>query len=104
MAWRRSIHTVRWGVLIVWAMFACGTPVSAVLVDKLVAVVNGEILTVQDFEDHLALRELYQTDTDDPDRQQTFQRLVDQVYCDKKPCGHASCRWMMPRSANIYRR
>ncbi|HEX9870402.1 MAG TPA: SurA N-terminal domain-containing protein [Candidatus Tectomicrobia bacterium] len=79
MAWRRSIHTVRWGVLIVWAMFAYGTPVGAVLVDKLVAVVNGEILTVQDFEDHLALRSIYQPDVNDSDRQQAFQGLVDQV-------------------------
>jgi hypothetical protein len=60
-------------------MFVCGTPVDAVLVDKLLAVVNGEILTLQDFEDHLALRAVYQPDTDDPDRQQAFQRFVDQV-------------------------
>jgi hypothetical protein len=60
-------------------MFACSTTVGAGLVDKLVAVVNGEILTLQDFEDHLALRELYQPGSNDLDRQQAFQRFVDQV-------------------------
>jgi peptidyl-prolyl cis-trans isomerase SurA len=79
ITWKRSIRTVRWGVPIVWALFVCCTSVGAVLVDKLVAVVNGEIITLQDFEDHLALSAIYRPDTDDPDRQQAFQRLVDQV-------------------------
>jgi hypothetical protein len=79
IAWRRSVNIARWGILIGWGMCVCCTPVGAVLVDKLVAVVNGEILTVQDFEDYLTLRAIYQPDSDDPDRQQAFQRLVDQV-------------------------
>ncbi len=33
-----------------------------------------------------------------------FNALSIRPCCDKKPCGHASCRWMMPRSANRYRR
>ncbi len=37
------MHTARWGFLIIWAVFVCGTPVDAVLVDKLLAVVNSEI-------------------------------------------------------------
>jgi peptidyl-prolyl cis-trans isomerase SurA len=79
MAWRTSTPTARWRVPIVLAVFACSTPVGAVLVDKLVAIVNGEILTLQGFEDHLALREMYQPGSDDLDRQQAFQRFVDQV-------------------------
>jgi peptidyl-prolyl cis-trans isomerase SurA len=79
MAWRLSIYTAKWGVLIVWAMLVSGTAIDAVLVDKLLAVVNGEILTLQDFEDHLALRALSQPDADGPDRQQAFQRFVDEV-------------------------
>jgi len=65
--------------LIIWAMLVYGTPVGAVLVDKLVAVVNSEILTLQDFEDHLALRAIYQPEPDGLDRQQAFQRFIDQV-------------------------
>jgi peptidyl-prolyl cis-trans isomerase SurA len=79
VAWQWSIYTARLGVLIALAVFACSKPVGAVLVEKILAVINGEILTLQDFEDHLALREIYQPDTDDTDRQQAFQRVVDQV-------------------------
>jgi hypothetical protein len=73
------MHTARLGVLIVFGMLVCSKPVGTVLVDKLLAVINGELLTLQDFEDHLALREMYQPDAADSDRQQAFQRFVDQV-------------------------
>jgi peptidyl-prolyl cis-trans isomerase SurA len=60
-------------------MLVSGTAIDAALVDKLLAVVNGEILTLQDFGDHLALRVVSQADAEDPDRQQALQRFVDQV-------------------------
>jgi peptidyl-prolyl cis-trans isomerase SurA len=73
------MHTARLGVLIVCGMFACGRPIGAVLVDKILAVVNGEILTLQAFEDHLALRKIYQPDAADGDRHQAFHHFVDQA-------------------------
>jgi hypothetical protein len=73
------MHTARLGVLIVCGMFACGRPSGAVLVDKILAVVNGEILTLQGFEDHLALRKIYQPDATDVDRRQAFHHFVDQT-------------------------
>lgn len=63
------MRTARLGLLII-----CG-----VLAEKILAVVNGEILTLQDFEDHLALRTIYPTDAVDVDRQQAVQRFVDQA-------------------------
>jgi peptidyl-prolyl cis-trans isomerase SurA len=71
--------TAKLGVLIVCGMFVCSRPVAAVLVDKILAVVNGELLTLQDFEDHLALSRIYQPEVADVDRQQAFQRFVDQT-------------------------
>jgi peptidyl-prolyl cis-trans isomerase SurA len=73
------MHAARLRVLIVCGMFVCSRPVGAVLVDKIVAVVNGEILTLQDFEDHLALRQIYQPDAADVDRHQAFERFVEQA-------------------------
>jgi peptidyl-prolyl cis-trans isomerase SurA len=73
------MRTAKLGVLIVCGMFVCGRPVAAVLVDKILAVVNGELLTLQDFEDHLALSRVYQPDGVDVDRQQAFQRFIDQA-------------------------
>jgi peptidyl-prolyl cis-trans isomerase SurA len=67
----------RFGVLIVCGMFAFGRPAGAVLVDKILAVVNGEILTWQDFEDHLALREVYQPHAAAVDRQEALQHFID---------------------------
>jgi hypothetical protein len=49
------------------------------LLEKIVAVVNGEVLTLQDFEDHLALRSVLQPRAGNLDRQQALQRLVDQT-------------------------
>jgi len=40
-------------------MFVCGGPVGAVLGEKIIAVVNGEILSLQEFEDHLAPTTIY---------------------------------------------
>jgi hypothetical protein len=41
-------------------MLVGGGTAGAVLVDKMVAAVNSEALTLQDFEDHLALRRVFQ--------------------------------------------
>jgi peptidyl-prolyl cis-trans isomerase SurA len=73
------MHALRLKVLIICAMFICGGPAGAVLVDKILAVVNGETLTLQDFEDHLALRTIYQPSAAEVDRHAAFQRFVDQV-------------------------
>ena len=73
------MRTARLGLLIICGMLVWSRPASAVLVEKILAVVNGEILTLQDFEDHLALRTIYQTDTVDVDRQRAVQRFVDQA-------------------------
>jgi peptidyl-prolyl cis-trans isomerase SurA len=73
------MHAARLGVLIICGMVVCGGPAGAVLVDKILAVVNGEILTLQDFEDHLALSKIYRPDAAEVDRQQAFQRFVDQA-------------------------
>lgn len=54
-------------------------PAAAVLVDKIVAVVNGEVLTLQDFEDHIALHEVFQPHVADINRQEAFQRFIDQT-------------------------
>jgi hypothetical protein len=40
---------------------ACGEPVGAVLVEKIVAVLNGESLNLQDFEDCLPLTAIYRS-------------------------------------------
>jgi hypothetical protein len=73
------MQAARLGVLIVCGMFVFGRPAGAVLVDKILAVVNGEILTWQDFEDHLALREIYQPHVAEVDRQEALQRFIDQA-------------------------
>jgi len=72
------MYAARLGVLIVCGILVSGRPAGAVLVEKILAVVNGEILTWQDFEDHLALSELYQPHAA-LDRQEAFQRFVDQA-------------------------
>jgi hypothetical protein len=79
VARRWSMHAATLGVLIVCGMLVFDTPAGAGLVDKILAVVNGEILTWQDFEDHLALGEIYQPHTAEVDRQEAFQRFVDQA-------------------------
>jgi hypothetical protein len=53
-------------------MLVGAMPTAAVLLDKILAVVNGEVLTLQDFEDHLALRRVWQTGTATIDRQQAL--------------------------------
>ncbi len=47
------------------------------LVDKILAVVDGEVFTFQGFEDYLALSRIYQPKRQDIDRQQAFQRFVE---------------------------
>lgn len=73
------MYLARFGTLIIYGMLVLGRPAGAVLVDKILAVVNGEILTLQDFEDHLALRKIYQSGPAEVDRHQAFQRFVDQA-------------------------
>jgi SurA N-terminal domain len=77
--WRWSMYLACVGALIIYGMFVLGRPAGAVLLDKILAVVNGEILTLQDFEDHLALRKAYQSGSAEVDRPQAFQRFVDQA-------------------------
>jgi hypothetical protein len=91
------MHTARLGVLIICEMFACGRPIGAMLGDRILAVVNGEILTLQDFEDHLALRKIYQPGAADVERHQAFHHFVDQALLRKKPHGRASSKWMKQR-------
>jgi hypothetical protein len=66
------MHTTGLRVLLV-----CGGPVGAMLMDKILAVINGEIPTSQDFEDYWALSGIYQPDGEDVDRQQALQRFVE---------------------------
>ena len=73
------MRAARLGVLIISGIFACGGSARAVLVDKILAVVNGELLTLQDFEDDLALRKIFQPDAAQVDRRQALQRFVDQA-------------------------
>ena len=73
------MHRFRLGVLIVCGVLVCGRPVGAVLVDKILAVVNGELLTLQDFENYLALTKIYQLGAADVDRPQAFRHFVDQT-------------------------
>ena len=54
-------------------------PAAAVLVDKIVAVVNAEVLTLLDFEDHLALVQVFQAGAADVTREQAFERFIDQT-------------------------
>jgi peptidyl-prolyl cis-trans isomerase SurA len=64
---------------IVLSVLVGRVPAGAVLVEKILAVVNGEVLTLQDFEDHLALRRVFQPGTEENDRQVAFERLVEQT-------------------------
>jgi peptidyl-prolyl cis-trans isomerase SurA len=73
------MHAVRLGALIICGIFLCGRSIGAVVIDKILAVVNGEILTLQDFDDHLVLRRVYQPEGDEVDRRQDLQRLVDHI-------------------------
>jgi hypothetical protein len=64
--------------MMMWAgMLFSGIPTAAVLLEKIVAVVDGEVLTLQDFEDLLALRGVWQPSAAVTGRQQSFQRFVD---------------------------
>jgi peptidyl-prolyl cis-trans isomerase SurA len=60
-------------------MLVGGGTTGAVLVDKIVAVVNSEVLTLQDFEDHLALRRVFQPGEGALDRMVAFERFVDEA-------------------------
>jgi peptidyl-prolyl cis-trans isomerase SurA len=71
------MQTTALAILISYGMLAFGAPAEAVLLDKILAVVNGEILTLQDFENHLALRTIYQPSATEVDRHQAFQRFLD---------------------------
>src|ERR671936_1703081 len=71
------MHKAILGVLSLCAMLLSGAFAEGVLVDKILAVANGEVLTLQDFEDHLALRKIFQPGAVEGDR--AFQRFVDQT-------------------------
>jgi parvulin-like peptidyl-prolyl isomerase len=60
-------------------VLVAGSPAGAVLVDKILAVVNNEVLTLQDFEDHLALRRVFQPGGGELDRSIAFERFVEQT-------------------------
>ena len=83
------MHAVRLGVLIICGMFVCGQSIGAVVMDKILAVVNGEILTMQGFNDHLILRGMYQPDEIEVDRRQALQRLVDHNLATARVPAHA---------------
>lgn len=65
--------------LLVCKVLASVLSSEAVLLDKIVAVVNGEVLTLSDFDNHLALLTVFQPSQDEPDRDQAFQRFIDQT-------------------------
>ena len=73
------MHKAILGVLSLCAMLLSGAFAEGVLVDKILAVANGEVLTLQDFEDHLALRKIFQPGAAEVDRDRAFQRFVDQT-------------------------
>jgi peptidyl-prolyl cis-trans isomerase SurA len=73
------MHRAILGVLSLCGMLLSGAPAEAVLLDKILAVANGEVLTLQDFEDHLALRTIFQPGAVEVDRDRAFQRFVDQT-------------------------
>jgi hypothetical protein len=91
------MYLARFGTLIIYVMFVLGGPAGAVLVDKILAAVNGEILTLQDFEDRLALRKIYRSGSAEVDRHQACRHFVDQRCYDRKPCGRGSSEWMKRR-------
>jgi len=51
----------------------------AVLLDKIMAVVNDEVLTLTDFETHLALAEVFRPALAEVDREQAFPRFIEQT-------------------------
>jgi peptidyl-prolyl cis-trans isomerase SurA len=63
----------------VLSMLVGGGPTGAVLVDKILAVVNSDVLTLLDFEDHLALRRVFQPGGGEPDRTVAFAHFVEQT-------------------------
>lgn len=71
------MRLVRMGIALATSIVFGNMMAEAVLLDKILAVVNGEVLTLQDFEDHLALRRLFQPTAPEVDRQQALQRFVD---------------------------
>ena len=71
-------------LLVGWAL-AGGEWAQAVLLEKIVAVVNAEVVTLLDFDDHLALASVFRASPwggaqETPfDREQALQRLIDHV-------------------------
>lgn len=78
-------HQVLLDILIMVQVLATGISAEAVLLDKIVAVVNTTVITLSDFEDHLVLSQLFQSGTlavvqaSPPDREQAFQRFIDRA-------------------------
>jgi peptidyl-prolyl cis-trans isomerase SurA len=73
------LDAARYGIVVLAAALMAGGTASAILLEKIVAVVNGELLTLQDFEDHLALLRVFRPEAAAVERQQAFQRFIDQT-------------------------
>ncbi len=76
---RRRRHTTLLVVLVICQILASAVSAGAVLLDKIVAVVNAEVLTLLDFEDHLALSKVFQTGSVEAARERAFERFIDQT-------------------------
>lgn len=77
-------HTAVLGALLICQSLVSGVMAGAVLLDKIVAVVNADVLTLLDFEDHLALSQMFRHDPvgamgEFPrrDREPALQRFID---------------------------
>ena len=77
MSWRK--RTAFLGLLVICQVLAWVASAGAVLVDKVVAVVNADVLTLLDFEDHLALLKVFQPTAEDAPRELMFERFIDQT-------------------------
>ena len=77
MSWRK--RTAFLGLLVICQILVWAISAGAVLVDKVVAVVNADVLTLLDFDDHLALLKVFQSSADDVSRERAFERFIDQT-------------------------
>lgn len=77
-----TMRTALLGMLMLGHMCVPGGWAEAVLLDKIMAVVNTEVVTLADFDDHLALTRVFRSSVPGPmrespvDREQAFQRLI----------------------------
>ncbi|MBI3327169.1 MAG: hypothetical protein HYZ81_10775 [Nitrospinae bacterium] len=73
------IRTSILAVFLVYQTQAAGVYGEAVLLDKIMAVVNDEVLTLTDFEAHLALVKVFRPASAGVDREQAFPRFIEQT-------------------------